>query len=138
MRVLTFCGICAILFVSTLVGAGYAALEIISRLGAVLILSGVYLALYLVSKGKKATAKKYGQLVGDGDWLLALPLAVMLGDWWLALVALTLANLLGSFVALPLLATKKAKTGSMLPLGPFLITAFWVVFLAQPLLLMLK
>ena len=76
----------------------------------VLILGGLYLVLYLVSKGK---------WVGDGDWLLATAIGIALGNPWLALITLFIANLLACLCALPNL--KKTKK---IYLGPFLVVAF--------------
>ncbi|MDR2063874.1 MAG: prepilin peptidase [Candidatus Nomurabacteria bacterium] len=101
--------------------------KILSLFGSIGILSGVYYLLYFFSKEK---------LVGAGDYLLALPLAIMLGDAWLAFFALFAANLLGCLVTLPLLACKKLKT-RRIPFGPFLIAGFLIVFLAQNWLLSL-
>ncbi|MCL2094585.1 prepilin peptidase [Candidatus Saccharibacteria bacterium] len=127
--------ICACAWTGIMLATNAVGANLWSRLGAVAILAGVYLALYLVSKGKKASGKKYGQLVGDGDWLLALGLAIFLGDWWLALLVLTGANALGSLVAIPMLMSGRAKTGTAIPFGPFLMVAFLVVFLMQTWLL---
>ena len=46
-----------------------------------LILGGVYLALYLASKGR---------WVGDGDWLLGTAIGIALYEPWLTLIALFL------------------------------------------------
>lgn len=88
---------------------------IISTLGAVLILSGLYLAIYLVSQGK---------WIGYGDIKLGLSLALLLADWKLAFVALFTANLVGSLVVLPGMITNKLKFGSHVPFGPLLIVGF--------------
>ena len=84
--------------------------------GAVGILAGMYLVLYLVSRGK---------WVGSGDWLLGLVLALVLGDAWLALLALFVANLLGCAVSFPMMQKKK-KTNKI-HMGPFLAIAFVVI-----------
>ena len=76
----------------------------------VLILGGLYLILYLISKGK---------WVGDGDWLLATSIGLALGNPWLALITLFIANLLACLWALPNL--KKTKK---IYLGPFLVISF--------------
>lgn len=94
--------------------------SLLSTLAAVAILAGVYFCLYFFS-GER--------LVGSGDWLLALPIALFLGNWWLALLVLFLSNLLGSIVGIIL----KIKTGTrQIPFGPFLIIAFVIVYAAQP------
>ena len=96
--------------------APFAPSLILSPALAVLILGGLYLVLYLISKGK---------WVGDGDWLLATAIALALGTPWLALIALFLANLLACLVMYPVVKTnRKAR----IHLGPFLVTAFIIVY----------
>lgn len=89
----------------------------LSTLGAVGILSGIYLVLWLVSKGA---------WVGFGDVKLGIALGLLLGDWTLAFLALFLANLLGLFVALPGLLTKKLSRKAHIPFGPMLIGGFFI------------
>ncbi|MEO6109429.1 MAG: prepilin peptidase [Candidatus Saccharimonadales bacterium] len=85
---------------------------VLSAAGGVGILSGLYLVLYVVSKGR---------WVGLGDVKLGIGLALLLIDWQLALVALFMANLIGCFIVIPLLVTKKLKRNSRVPFGPLLI-----------------
>ncbi len=87
----------------------------VSALIGVVILSGTCFVLYKGSKEK---------LMGGGDWLLALALALALADWWLALWTIFLANLLGDLIALPA-AMKSGKT--KVYFGPFLVAAFVIV-----------
>ena len=131
---------------------GFTPTLILEPLGAVALLGGLYLFLYLVSKG---------QWVGDGDWLLGLALGLALATPWLALVNLFLANLLACLVMIPILLhqrtvnttksvsataqtsqntkiksrlVKRGNRGShhlaatRVPLGPFLIIAFVIVY----------
>ncbi|MBQ3433254.1 prepilin peptidase [Candidatus Saccharibacteria bacterium] len=92
--------------------------ELIWRpLASVAILGGLYLALYLVSRGK---------WVGDGDWLLATTLALVLADPWPAFIALFLANLIACFIMLPLIT--KSKTHKIY-FGPFLVIAFVIALM---------
>ena len=91
----------------------------------VVILGGIYFCLSFFSKEK---------LVGAGDWLLALPIALLLGNWWLALVALFVSNLLGSIFGVIIKIKKGAK---QIPFGPFLVIAFTIVYTIQPWLLSL-
>ena len=86
--------------------------SILSGLGAVAILSGLYLVLFLISKGR---------WVGFGDVKLGFGLALLLIDWQLALVALFLANLIGCLVVIPGLMSGKLKRSSHVPFGPLLI-----------------
>lgn len=112
-----------LLYAAIIVAAVYRVLsgfdDYISVLGGVLILAGTYFALFFFSHEK---------LVGSGDWLLCLAIALALGNWWLALITLFLANLLGSVVMLPI--AKKTKNHTI-HFAPFLIIAFLAVFLLQ-------
>ncbi len=84
-----------------------------------IILAGVYFLLYFFSHEK---------LVGGGDWILALAIAIILGHWWLALIALFLSNFLASIYGI----VKKIRTGnSVIYFGPFLVIAFIITFLCQ-------
>jgi prepilin signal peptidase PulO-like enzyme (type II secretory pathway) len=94
---------------------------------AVGILSGLYLGLFLLSRGK---------WVGFGDIKLNVGLALLLVDWQLALVALFLANLIGCLVVIPLMAAKKLGRQSRVPFGPFLILGMIVAQFAGPSLLL--
>ena len=88
-----------------------------------LILGGLYLVLYLISKGK---------WVGDGDWLLGLALGLALGEPWLALLTLFLSNTLACLVMLPVVKKKKQH---QIHFGPFLVIAFIIIYaLATPLM----
>lgn len=90
---------------------------LISALIGVAVLAGTCFVIYKVSKEK---------LMGGGDWLLALALALALADWWLALWTIFLANLLGDVIALPgALKTGKTKVH----FGPFLVSAFVIVMI---------
>ena len=80
---------------------------------AVAILGGLYLLLYLVSKGK---------WVGDGDWILGTAIAIALGRPWLCLIVLFISNLLACLTMLPFL--KKTKK---IHFGPFLAIAYVIV-----------
>jgi len=90
-------------------------MAILSLAAAVAILSGIYLLLWLISKGK---------WIGFGDVKLGLVLALLLGRWDLALLALFLANLVGCLIVLPGLATKKLSRTTQIPFGPMLIVGF--------------
>jgi prepilin signal peptidase PulO-like enzyme (type II secretory pathway) len=72
--------------------------------------------LYVVSQGR---------WVGFGDVKLSIFIGVVLG-WQKALLALILANVIGFFIVLPGLATRKLTRTSRVPFGPFLIIAFVV------------
>jgi len=78
----------------------------------VAVLGGLYLLLYIISRGR---------WVGFGDVKLGIGLGLLLGDWQLALLALFAANLIGSLAVLPGLAFGKLTSNSHIPFGPFLI-----------------
>ncbi len=82
----------------------------------VLILAGVCYMIYKVS---------HERLMGGGDWILALAIALAIGDWWLSLWAMFLANLLGDLIMLPTVISTK---NSVLHFGPFLVMAYIMVF----------
>ncbi len=88
---------------------------LLNTLASVGILAGTCFVIYKFSKER---------LMGAGDWLLALSLALALANWWLALWTIFLANLLGDLIALPG-AIKKGK--SKVHFGPFLVAAFVIV-----------
>ena len=73
---------------------------------------GIYLGLYLISKGK---------WVGDGDWILAGSIGLALGHPWLSAVALFIANLSACLVMYPIVKNKK---NHQIYFGPFLVLSF--------------
>lgn len=85
---------------------------LVSVLGSVAILSGLYFVLYIASKGR---------WIGFGDIKLGLGLGLLLADWKLAIIALFFANLIGCFIVIPLMITGKLKRDSRVPFGPLLI-----------------
>ncbi len=100
--------------------------EVINITTAVLILSGLYLMLNLVSKGS---------WVGFGDVKLGLGLALLLADWRLAFMAFFVANLVGTLVVTPALITGKLNRNSHVPLGPLLILGWMIAGLVGPYLI---
>lgn len=84
----------------------------LSALLAVGVLGGIYAILWAIS------SKRW---VGEGDIFLGTGLALFLGNWPSAFVALFLANLIGTIVILPQLITGKLNRGSRVPFGPLLI-----------------
>lgn len=93
---------------------------ILSIGGAVVVLSGLYYFLWLYSKG---------QWIGFGDVKLGLGLALLLADWRLALLALFLANLIGSLVVVPGMILGKVSRKAQVPFGPLLIAGTVVTML---------
>lgn len=112
--ILTFSTICAIIL-SILkqwnLFSNFSFLGLMNIIGSVLILGGTYWLLYVFSKGK---------WVGNGDFILGISLGLAIGDTWLALIILFIANLLGFIIMAP---TKQHKVH----LGPFLVIAFFIV-----------
>jgi len=86
--------------------------SILNIIGSVGVLSGIYLILYLVSKGA---------WIGFGDIKLGLGLGLLLADWQLAVIALFFANFIGCLIVIPLMVTKKLTRTSRVPFGPLLI-----------------
>lgn len=80
-------------------------------------LSGLYYVIYVLSKH---------QWVGFGDVKLGLALGLLLGSWQLAILALFLANLIGTIVLAPQLLSGKVKRHSHVPFGPLLILG-WAI-----------
>ena len=87
--------------------------------GAVGILSGIYLLLYLMSGGR---------WIGFGDVKLGLGLGLFLGDWLIALLALFLANLIGTLLVLPGMLRGTLKKETRIPFGPLLIIGFLIAW----------
>lgn len=100
------------LVIFNLVTVSFSVKAIIDVAIAVLILGGLYLFLYLISKGK---------WVGDGDWILSSIIAAALGTPWLALIALFVANFSATIFALP---TIKRNKSHKIFFGPFLVLAY--------------
>lgn len=81
------------------------------------ILSGLYYFIYVISKH---------QWVGFGDVKLGLVLALLLVDFRLSVLALFLANLVGTIVYLPLMVRGRIKGQTHIPFGPLLITGWFI------------
>lgn len=106
-------GLCSAVLV--LIGAQDKIASLISTVGAVMILSGLYLFLGIISKGR---------WIGQGDVWLGLGLALLLADWKLAFLALFLANLIGCLIVLPAMITGRLNLKSHVPFGPLMIAGF--------------
>jgi prepilin signal peptidase PulO-like enzyme (type II secretory pathway) len=131
MRPLTFCTACAIIYLilqqwSLFAVAGFSSESLLNLLGALFVLPVFYFFLYKISNE---------QWVGSGDWILCIPLALVLGNFWLAFFCLFAANFLGSLASIPTLLKRKKQ--HKIHFGPFLILGFLIVFLAQDLILSL-
>lgn len=90
--------------------------DFLDILYSVLILGGIYLVLYLVSKGK---------WVGDGDWILGTAIGIALGNPWLAINTLFIANLTACLVMAPVVKKTHHKK---IYFGPFMVVAFVIVY----------
>lgn len=85
---------------------------LLSIFAATVILSGLYLLLWAISKG---------QWIGFGDVKLGLGLALLLANWQLAFIALFAANLIGCLLVIPGMLAKKITRKTRVPFGPLLI-----------------
>ena len=93
--------------------------------GAIGILAGIYYILYKVSEEK---------WVGGGDWILCLAIGLILGEPFLALLELSLANILGLIIMVPIRRGKDRKRREI-PMGPFLVIAAILIFSFSDLLM---
>ena len=97
--------------------SGFSTQPIIEPLVSLLILGGIYLFLYLISKGK---------WVGDGDWLLASAIGLATGLPFDALLLLFIANFSACIVMWP--SVHKTKNHKIY-FGPFLVFAYVIIVL---------
>ena len=95
--------------------------DIWSLAGAVVIMSGLYFVLCVLS---------HGAWIGEGDVKLGLGLGLMLASWEKAFLALFLANFIGCIIVLPGLISKKLKPGSEIPFGPLFILGMLISYFA--------
>jgi leader peptidase (prepilin peptidase)/N-methyltransferase len=91
--------------------------DFLSLGGALMLLAGLYFLFSLFG------------WVGMGDGILGVGLAFLVGKWELAFLTLFLANLLGCFMLIPMMATKRLHRHARIPFGPFLILATVIVVL---------
>lgn len=89
-------------------------MAVADTVSAIVILSGLYLVLWLIS---------HGRWIGFGDVKLGVALGLLTGSWQLAFLTLFLANLIGCFIVIPGLITKKMTRTTQVPFGPMLIGA---------------
>jgi prepilin signal peptidase PulO-like enzyme (type II secretory pathway) len=99
----------------TLIEQQFAPSQWFNILYACLILSGLYYLIYIASRR---------QWVGFGDIKLGLALALLLADWQLAILALFLANVIGTFIILPMMLSGRIKRQARVPFGPLLISGW--------------
>ncbi len=102
------------------VATAYAALSIALTGGLTLeVMASLAASIFLMS-GLYYIFSLFGW-VGLGDSILGLGLALMLGRWELAFLALFLANFIGTFMLVPLAIRKELHRQAHIPFGPFLI-----------------
>ena len=114
---LTLIGIGAATAVYRIMHGGLDSTVLVSLLLAVAILSGIYFIFSLFA------------WVGLGDSILGFGLALLLGKWELAFLAVFLANLIGCFMLVPLALQGKLRRGVHIPFGPFLILGTFISML---------
>jgi leader peptidase (prepilin peptidase)/N-methyltransferase len=102
----------AIVAILNVINAPDTIAALINILFACITLSGIYLGLWLFSKG---------QWIGFGDVKLGLGLALLLSDWKLAFIALFAANFIGCLIVIPGMIAKKIDRKTRVPFGPLLI-----------------
>lgn len=83
-------------------------------LASVAVASGIFLIIFIVSKGR---------WIGYGDVRLGLITGTLLHTPGKSLLMIFLASLIGSVAVLPLLVTGKKSLSAKLPYGPFLISS---------------
>jgi len=108
-----FIGICSAILV--LIQSQNKIESLVSIIGAILILSGLYWFLGIISNGR---------WIGQGDVWLGLGLALLLADWKLAFLTLFLANFIGCIIVFPAIITGKLNLKSHVPFGPLMIAGF--------------
>ena len=114
-------GLGMIYAILTVIGSQDTVAAASSAIGSAAILGGLYFFLYWVSKER---------WVGLGDAILGVGLGFLLADWALALVALFMANLIGTIIVLIGFAAKKITRKQHVPFGPMLIAGAAIAGLA--------
>lgn len=106
-------GVAAIAASLYIINSSDIVLTLINIFISVTILSGLYLLLWFISKGR---------WIGLGDVKLGLALGLLLADWQLAFITLFAANLIGCLVVIPGMIAGKITRKTRVPFGPLLIT----------------
>lgn len=103
-----------------------------STIISVVLTAGFYYLLYLLS---------HETLVGGGDWILCIAIGLLLGNWWLAVIMLCVANFAACEIAMfrniYMAEIKRKAPRKRIAFGPFLISGFVVAFIIQDWLLSL-
>ncbi len=86
----------------------------------------LYAVLIALAVGVLGLAANYINALGMGDVKLAAVIALTLGYFnpWLPLIAISVAFVLAFAIVLILIVLSKAKIGSSIPLGPYLLLSF--------------
>jgi prepilin signal peptidase PulO-like enzyme (type II secretory pathway) len=84
----------------------------------VLISSGIFYVLFQLSQGK---------WIGGGDVKLGVVIGLLIGGPLNSFLLLFLASTLGTIVSLPLLLMGRANRTTLIPFGPFLLLATFVI-----------
>jgi len=106
--------IAAALSVIQIASANRPAAALLNVILAVLVGGGIFYVIFQVSGGK---------WIGGGDVRLGWLLGLIAGTPGRSFLIIFLAAVLGSFLSVPLLLTKRLKRTSKIPFGPFLIIA---------------
>lgn len=119
-------GVCGVVFATiTALQIPDTAQAALSLATGVIILAGLYYILHVVSRGR---------WIGFGDIEIGVVLALLLGQWQLAFIALFAANAIGSAIVLPGIISGRLHRTSRVPFGPLMIAGFLVaVVIGQPL-----
>ena len=99
---------------------GFDTNRLLTLAGSLLIMSGLYLCIFIVSRGA---------WIGFGDVILGIGLGLLLLKWEWAFMSLFLANFLGLLAVLPAYIKKQVTGKTHIPFGPFLIVATVLVVL---------
>lgn len=100
-----------------LIDKNFALAEVANVVYSCVVLSGLYYFIYVLSKH---------QWVGFGDVKLGLALALLLFDVRLSVLALFLANFIGTIIYLPLMLRGTVKRQTHIPFGPLLISGWFI------------
>lgn len=91
---------------------------IVSAMWGVAMASGIFYVLYRVSDGN---------WIGGGDVKLGIVLGLLVGGPLQGVLLIFIASLLGTFASLPMLLNRKLRRTSIIPFGPFLMLAAWIL-----------
>ncbi len=79
---------------------------------------GIFYVIYLISRGK---------WIGGGDVRLGFLLGLLAASPGRSLLVIYVASIIGAAVSLALISLKRLKRSSLIPFGPFLISALFIV-----------